>query len=143
MKVRDMDHASAALRRQAIGTGKETTRLGEQLVIRRMIHFFALDDVADYLGRVAFNVSDELVLRGPGTREKDCRRIAQGGNDIGIESRLVGYMGSGRASRLDMEMMRGIDRRDALTLVLIGVEMNDARLVMVDPSDGMIMIRHV
>ena len=86
--------------------------------------------------RMAVQPGDEFRLRRRRADDEKFFRLAERRGNIAIEGGLSRVVGPRGAARFVVEMVRGVVGMHRLLVGVIGVEVDDAGLVVIDPNDG-------
>jgi hypothetical protein len=126
----------------AVVRAEEGSAMSQELAVGRVIQRF---DTGDPGGKVRFRMLDvihELRLRVSGARYQYRARRAQGdrhpAQELGIDRRMTAVA----RVRFVVDVLMRMLAADGLQLALVGVEVKDFRLAMIDPDEGVIVIAH-
>src|SRR5580704_1260475 len=123
-------------RSDAICLFEEATRLCNDLAIAHVLKRLDAEQTPGQSRRMAVQPGDEFRLRRRGTDDKKLLGLAERLGNIAIERGLSLVVGPRGAARFVVEMVRGVGGMHRLLVGGIGVEVEDARLVVIDTDDG-------
>src|SRR5260370_8882218 len=126
-------------RPDAICPLEEATRLGDDLAVAHVLQRLNAEQTPGQHRRMAVQPGDEFRLRRRGTDDKELLGLAERRSDVAMERGLSLVVGPRGAARFVVKMVRGVCGIHRLLVDVIGIEVNDAVLMMIDPDDGMIV----